>query len=91
MRLEPEEIVAIKAAARFAFGDTETTQHLREFDLMPSYRRSASRAVLKRFEQIEDQISRAFRAIPKMMGEDTKRWFARDYADYMIDLPGKLL
>ena len=53
------------------------------FEALPPHRRSASRAVLKSFEQIEDQLARAFRAIPVLVGENTKRWFARDHADYM--------
>lgn len=53
------------------------------FDAMPPNRQSAARAFLKSFEQIEDQLSRVFRAIPKQMGEDDQRWFARDYADLM--------
>ncbi len=56
---------------------------LAAFDAMPSPRQSGARATLKSFEQIEDQLSRAFRAIPKLMGEDTARWFSRDNADFM--------
>ena len=53
------------------------------FEAMPAARQSAARALLKSFEQIEDQWSRAVRAIPKLMGEDTRRWFSRDNADFM--------
>jgi hypothetical protein len=56
---------------------------LAEFEAMAPHRKSASKAVLKSFEQIEDQLARAFRVVPKLVGEDTSRWFARDYADYM--------
>ena len=56
---------------------------LTEFDSMASHRQSAARAVLKSFEQIEDQLSRVFRLIPLLLGEDSGRWFARDHADYM--------
>lgn len=56
---------------------------LAEFETMASHRQSASRAVLKSYEQIQDQLARTFRAIPKLMGEDTAQWFARDHADFM--------
>lgn len=56
---------------------------LQEFETMASHRQSAARAVLKCFEQIEDQLARAFRAIPRALGEDTQGWFARDHADFM--------
>lgn len=56
---------------------------LAAFDAMESHRQSAARAVLKSFEQIEDQLSRVFRVIPALMGEDSGRWFARDFADFM--------
>lgn len=54
-----------------------------EFETMASHRQSAARAVLKSFELIEDQLARAFRVIPRLLGEDSGRWFARDHADYM--------
>ena len=57
--------------------------NLAAFEALPLPRQSAARAVLKSFEQIEDQLSRLFRAIPRLSGEDTRRWFARDHADYM--------
>lgn len=53
------------------------------FENMPPARQSASRALLKSFEQIEDQLARTFRAIPALVGTDTERWFARDFADFM--------
>jgi len=56
---------------------------LAAFDAMESHRQSAARAVLKSFEQIEDQLSRVFRIVPALMGEDSGRWFARDHADFM--------
>ena len=61
----------------------EAPDDLAEFDQMASHRRSASRAVLKSFEQIEDQLARAFRVIPQLMAVDARRWFARDHADFM--------
>ncbi len=56
---------------------------LATFEALPPARRSGSRAVLKSFEQIEDQLARAFRLIPRLLAENTDQWFARDYADYM--------
>ena len=56
---------------------------LAEFATMASHRRSASRAVLKSFEQLQDQLARTFRVIPKMMGQDTLNWTARDHGDFM--------
>ena len=56
---------------------------LSAFEAMPARRQTAARAVLKSFEQIEDQLSRAFRAIPKLIGEDSANWYARDHADLM--------
>lgn len=53
------------------------------FEALPSHRRSASRAALKSFEQIEDQLARAFRVIPALVAQNTQGWFARDHADYM--------
>ena len=53
------------------------------FESLPPQRQSAARAFLKSFEQIEDQLSRAFRVVPKLVGEDDRRWFARDHADFM--------
>ena len=64
----------------------EVPETLAEFDSMESYRRSASKAVLKSFEQIEDQLARAFRLLPKLMLADTTRWYARDYGDFMEKL-----
>lgn len=61
-------------------------QSLSEFEAMASHRRSASRAVLKSYEQMEDQLSRAFRIIPKLVGKDSSRWYARDYGDFMEQL-----
>lgn len=56
---------------------------LAEFETMASHRQSATRAVLKSYEQIQDQLARSFRVVPKLMGEATAEWFARDYADFM--------
>lgn len=53
------------------------------FEAMPPERGSAARALLKSFEQSQDQLSRVFRLVPTLLAEDTERWFARDYADYM--------
>lgn len=59
---------------------------LQAFDALDDRRQSAARALLKSFEQVQDQLARAFRAIPPLMGEDTERWFARDHADFMEKL-----
>ena len=56
---------------------------LAAFDALPAAQRTASRAVLKSFEQIEDQIARLFRVTASIMGEDTQGWYARDFADFM--------
>ena len=58
-------------------------QSLAAFAALESHQRSASRAVLKSFEQVEDQLARVFRLLPKMLGVETDRWFARDFADWM--------
>jgi hypothetical protein len=55
---------------------------------MVSYRamgrsqRVASRALLKSVEQMEDQLARFFRLVPKLMLTDTVGWFAQDYANF---------
>lgn len=59
---------------------------LADFETMASHRRTASRAVLKSFEQMEDQLARAFRLLPKLLGKDSSRWFSRDHADFMEQL-----
>lgn len=91
--IDPEKEILTKLLARLNVLSRSATSDLAwleqvpsdlsEFETMASHRQSAARAVLKSFELIEDQLNRAFRAIPKLMGEDTRRWFSRDHADYM--------
>lgn len=49
---------------------------------MPPPRRVASRALLKTVEQLEDQLARMFRLIPRLMLVDTGQWFAQDHANF---------
>ncbi len=44
--------------------------------------RVASRALLKSVEQMEDQLARLFRLLPKLMLTSTTGWFAQDYANF---------
>ena len=61
----------------------QAPRDLAEFETMASHRQSAARAVLKSFEQLQDQLARTFRVIPSLMGQDSSQWFARDHADFM--------
>lgn len=52
------------------------------FAAMPPSRRVASRALLKTVEQLEDQLARLFRLLPKLMLEDSAGWHVQDYANF---------
>ena len=52
------------------------------FLAMPPSRRVASRALLKTVEQLQDQLARLFRLLPKFRAIDTAGWYAQDYANF---------
>ena len=52
------------------------------FLAMPPSRRVASRALLKTVEQLQDQLARLFRLLPKLRAVDTVGWYAQDYANF---------
>lgn len=54
-----------------------------ELEAMSPVQQAASRAIMKCFEQIEDQLARIFRLIPKLLRVDTSGWYMRDYANFM--------
>lgn len=45
-------------------------------------RRVASRALLKTVEQLQDQLARLFRLLPRLTLVDTTGWYAQDHANY---------
>lgn len=45
-------------------------------------RRVAARALLKTVEQMQDQLARLFRLMPKLRLVNDDRWFAQDYANF---------
>lgn len=52
------------------------------FLAMPRGRRVASRALLKTVEQMQDQLARLFRLLPKLRAVDTMGWYSQDYANF---------
>ena len=58
-------------------------QSVDEFEAMAMTSRSASRALMKSFEQFEDQVARSFRLVPTMLGVATDGWYMQDFADFM--------
>ena len=55
---------------------------LAAFRSMPASKRVASRALLKTVEQLQDQLARLFRLLPRLTLADTVGWYAQDHANY---------
>lgn len=78
--------------ARLAALDVALTEDLTALEGLPATpgetmrmsaaRRVASRALLKTVEQMEDQLARLFRLLPKLMLVDSSRWYAQDFANF---------
>ena len=56
--------------------------NLASFSALPRGRRVASRALLKTVEQMQDQLARLFRLLPKLRAIDTVGWYSQDYANF---------
>ncbi|MES2339400.1 MAG: hypothetical protein V4537_15005 [Pseudomonadota bacterium] len=87
-----EDDIVQAVLARLAALDAALTEDLDALEGLPASpqaiaemtpaRRVASRALLKTVEQLEDQLARLFRLIPKLLLVDTSRWYAQDHANY---------